>query len=165
MNLWYVIQTKPKKEDQASSYLSTKGLEIFNPLMETFASRNGKVNREYKPLFPSYIFGKFDLGQNYPLVRWARGVKKILGFGGYPIPVSEEVIGAIRSRTDRDGIVRRALHFEPNDLVRIKSGPLRDLLGVFERWVSDNERIRILLNLIGYQPAVELHYTMIEKVA
>jgi transcription antitermination factor NusG len=50
-------------------------------------------------------------------------------------------------------------------VVRIKSGPLRDLLGVFERWVSDNERIRILLNLIGYQPAVELHYTMIEKVA
>ena len=165
MNLWYVIQTKPKKEDEASSYLSTKGLEIFNPLMETFSPRNGKGNREFKPLFPSYIFGKFDLDRNYPLVRWARGVKKILGFGGYPIPVSEEVIEVIRSRTDDDGIVRRMIHFEPNDLVRIKSGPLRDLLGIFERWVSDSERVRVLLNLIGYQPAVELHYSMIEKVA
>jgi len=27
------------------------------------------------------------------------------------------------------------------------------------------ERVRILLNLIGYQPAVEIHYSMIEKVA
>jgi len=165
MNLWYVIQTKPKKEDEASSYLSTKGLDIFNPLMETFSPRNGKGNREFKPLFPSYIFGKFDLDRNYPLVRWARGVKKILGFGGYPIPVSEEVIEVIRGRTDDDGIVRRMIHFEPNDLVRIKSGPLRDLLGIFERWVSDSERVRVLLNLIGYQPAVELHYSMIEKVA
>ena len=165
MNLWYVIQTKPKKEGEASSYLSTKGLEIFNPLMETFSSRNQKVRREIKPLFPSYIFGRFDLDQNYPLVRWARGVKKILGFGGYPIPVSEEVIEVIKGRTDSDGIVRRISHFEPNEVVRINSGPLRDLLGIFERWVSDNERVRILLNLIGYQPAVELHHTMIEKVA
>jgi transcriptional antiterminator RfaH len=160
-----VIQTKPKKEGEASSYLSTKGLEIFNPLMESFSHKNGRGNREFKPLFPSYIFGKFDLDQNYPLVRWARGVKQILSFGGYPIPVSEEVIEVIKGRMDRDGIVRRTSHFEPNDVVKIKLGPLRDLLGIFERWVSDDERVRILLNLIGYQPSVELHYTMIEKVA
>ena len=165
MNLWYVIQTKPKKEEEATSYLSTKGLEIFNPHIETFSSRNQKVLREIKPLFPNYIFGRFDLDRNYPLVRWARGVKKILGFGGYPVPVSEEVIEVIQGRTDSDGIVRRISHFEPNDVVRIKSGPLKDLLGIFERWVSDDERVRILLNLIGYQPAVELHYSMIEKVA
>ena len=165
MNLWYVIQTKPKKEGEASSYLSTKGLEIFNPLMETFSPGNRKGEKGVKPLFPNYIFGKFDLDRNYPLVRWARGVKRILGFGGYPIPVSEEVIEVIKGRTDSDGIVRRISHFEPNDLVRINSGPLRDLLGIFERWVSDSERVRVLLNLIGYQPAVELHYSMIEKVA
>ena len=165
MNLWYVIQTKPKKEGEATNYLSTKGVEIFSPLMETFSTRNGRMNKEFKPLFPSYIFGKFDLYQNYPLVRWARGVKKVLGFGGYPIPVSEEVIETIKGRTDSDGVVRKTYHFEPNDVIRIKSGPLKDLLGIFDRWVSDSERVRILLNLIGYQPAVELHYSMIEKVA
>jgi transcription antitermination factor NusG len=56
-------------------------------------------------------------------------------------------------------------HFEPNDVVRIKTGPLKDLLGIFERWLSNSERVKILLNLIGYQPAVEIHYSMIEKVA
>ena len=162
---WYVIQTKPKKEEEAKSYLSTKGIEIFNPLFETFLPRNGRMNKEFKPLFPNYIFGKFDIDQNYSLVRWARGVNKILGFGGNFIPVSEEVIELIKKRTDSNGIVRKTYHFEPNDLVRIKSGPLKDLLGIFERWVSDSERVRILLNLIGYQPAVELHYSMIEKVA
>ena len=165
MNLWYVIQTKPKKEEVAQSYLSTKGVEIFNPLMESFLARNGRVNKELKPLFPGYIFGKFDLEQNYPLVRWGRGVKKILGFGGYPISVSEEVIEIIKGRTDSNGVVREKYHFEANDVIRIKSGPLKDLLGIFERWVSDTERVRVLLNLIGYQPAVELHYSMIEKAA
>ena len=162
---WFVIQTKPKKEEEAKSYLSMKGLEIFNPLMETFVIRNGKTNKEYKPLFPGYMFGKFDLEQDYSLVRWGRGVKKVLGYGGYPTPVGEAVVEIIKKRTDPYGIVRKTIHFIANDTVRVKSGPLKDLLGIFERWVSDSERVRILLNLIGYQPEVELHYSMIEKVA
>ena len=165
MNLWYVIQTKPKKEEEAKSYLSTKGVEVFNPLMETFLLRNGRMNKELKPLFPNYIFGKFDLDLNYPLVRWARGVKKVLGFGEYPTPVSEEAVEIIKERTDTHGIVRLRCHYETNDLIRIKSGPLKDLLGIFESWISDSERVRILLNLVGYQPVVEMHYSMIEKVA
>ena len=165
MNLWYVIQTKPKKEEEAVSYLSTRGVEIFNPLMETFALRNGKMNKELKPLFSGYIFGKFDLEKNYPLVRWGRGVKKVLGFGGYPTSISEEIVEIIQERTDTEGIVRVKQNFRANDVIRIKTGPLKDLLAIFERWVSDSERVRILLNLIGYQPAVEMHYSMIEKVA
>ena len=165
MNLWYVIQTKPKKEEEAKSYLSTKGVEVFNPLMETFLLRNGRMNKELKPLFPNYIFGKFDIDQNYPLVRWAKGVKKVLGLGEYPTPVSEEAVEIIKVRTDSQGIVRLKYHFQANDVIRIKAGPLKDLLGIFERWVSDSERVRILLNLMGYQPAVEIHYSMIEKVA
>ena len=165
MNLWYVIQTKPKKEEEAVSYLSTRGVEIFNPLMETFALRNGKMNKELKPLFSGYIFGKFDLEKNYPLVRWGRGVKKVLGFGGYPTSISEEIVEIIKERTDTEGIVRVKQNFRANDVIRIKTGPLKDLLAIFERWVSDSERVRILLTLIGYQPAVEIHYSMIEKVA
>jgi transcriptional antiterminator RfaH len=165
MTLWYVIQTKPKKEEEAESYLSTRGVEMFSPLMETFALRNGGINKELKPLFPGYIFGKFDLEQNYLLVRWARGVKKILGLGGYPTPISEEVVRIIKERTDPQGILRVKNRFEPNDLVRIKTGPMKDLLGVFERWLPDDRRVRILLRLIGYQPVVEIHCSMIEKVA
>jgi len=165
MNLWYVIQTKPKKEGEANSYLSTKGVEIFSPLIESFTTRNGRTSKELKPLFPGYIFGKFDLEQNYPLVRWGRGVKNVLGFGGYPTSISDEVVEVIKERTDTQGIVRVRYNFNPDDVVRIKTGPMKDLLGIFERWASDNERVRVLLNLIGYQPAVEIHYSMIEKVA
>ena len=165
MNLWYVIQTKPKKEDEAKSYLSTKGVEVFSPLMENFLLRNGRMNKELKSLFPGYIFGKFDLEQNYPLVRWAKGVKKVLGFGEYPTPISEEVVEIIRERTDTQGVVRLKFQFQANDVIRIKTGPLKDLLGIFERWMPDGERVRILLSLMSYQPVVEIHYSMIEKVA
>jgi len=165
MNLWYVIQTKPNREEQVHSFLSLKGVEMFGPRVETFALANGKGRQELKSLFPTYLFGKFDIEQDYPLVRWARGVRRILSFGGNPTPVSEEIVELIKGRTDADGIVRRRLSLLPNDVVRINVGPLKDLVGLFERWVSDRERVRILLNVIGYQPAVELHVSMIEKVA
>ena len=165
MKFWYVIQTKPKKEEEADNYLSTKGVEIFNPLIEAFTLRNGRMNKERKPLFPGYLFAKFDFEQNYPLVRWARGVKKVVGFGETPASVPEEVVEIIKARTDAQGVVRVKHDLEPNDLVRIKTGPLKNLLGIFERWLSDRERVRILLSLIGYQPAVEIHYSMVEKVA
>ena len=71
----------------------------------------------------------------------------------------------IEGRTDTQGIVRVKHFFEPNDVVRIKTGPLKDLLWIFERWLSNRERVKILLNLIGYQLAVEIHCSMIEKVA
>jgi transcription antitermination factor NusG len=61
--------------------------------------------------------------------------------------------------------VRLKHHFQVNDVVRIKAGPLKDLLGIFDRWISDSERVRILLNLMGYQPVIEIHCSMIEKVA
>ena len=162
---WYVIQTKPKKEEESTSYLSTKGVEIFHPLMESFSLKNGKMNKALKPLFPGYIFGKFDLEKKYALVRWGRGVNKVLGFGGYPTPISEEIIQVIKGRLDAQGIIRMEHQFKPNDLIRIKSGPLRDLLGIFERWISDSERVKVLLTLIGYQPSIELHSSLIEKVA
>ena len=165
MLAWYVIQTKPKREEEVNLYLSNKGLEMFFPLMETFILKHGGTNRELKPLFPGYIFGRFNVEEAYPLVKWARGVKKILGFGGYPTSVADEVVKLIKDRTDENKVVRRVHDFNPNDVIRVTCGPLKDLLGVFERWTSDGERVRILLNLIGYQPAVELHHSMLEKVA
>ncbi|MBP1712316.1 MAG: putative Transcription antitermination protein RfaH [Deltaproteobacteria bacterium] len=164
MRQWYVIQTKPKKEAEAKSYLSMKGLEIFFPLLESFAQKNGRVNREVKPLFPNYIFGNFDAVEDYTLVKYGKGVNKIVSFGSEPAQVSQLVIEEIRTRIDETGVVRKRFNLTPNDPVRVKSGPFRDFLGIFEKWLPEKERVRILLNLIGYQPQVELHYSLVEKV-
>ncbi len=48
---WYVIQTKSKKELEAKSYLSVKGVEIFSPTMEVVIARGGKMVSEQQALF------------------------------------------------------------------------------------------------------------------
>ncbi len=71
----------------------------------------------------------------------------------------------IKGRMDATGVVRRGFHFAANDKVRIKSGPFRDFVGLFEKWVPASERVRVLLSLVGFQPTIELHSCMLEKVA
>ncbi|NIM97861.1 MAG: hypothetical protein GTO24_07210 [candidate division Zixibacteria bacterium] len=48
--------------------------------------------------------------------------------------------------------------------MRIKAGPLKDLIGIFERWLPKEGRIRILLDLLGYETSVELDHLQVEKV-
>ncbi|MFX0200135.1 MAG: transcription termination/antitermination protein NusG [Candidatus Hodarchaeota archaeon] len=163
-NCWYVVQTKPRNERRAQCHLEGEGIETLNPLMEAHRSRRGRLLKTLKPLFPNYIFARFILERDYPKVRWARGVNQVLGRGREPMPISDVVVREIKSRIDESSVVKRAYDLKPDDTVKIKEGPLKDLIGVFERWMSKEGRIRVLLSLIGYQTSVQLHYSQVEKV-
>jgi transcriptional antiterminator RfaH len=161
---WYVVKTKPKNEERAQSFLEDHGFITFLPWMEIPHYNQGNATKKLKPLFPNYLFARFDLSLHYPLVKWGRGINTVLGYGKYPTPISDDVIQIIKNKADDKNIVRKAIHLSNNDHIRIASGPFKDLLGIFDRWVSDEGRVRILLNLIGYQPKVELHYSQVEKI-
>jgi len=161
---WYVVQTKPKNENRALFHLARAGIETLNPLMETFASRKGVSKKVLEPLFPGYFFARFDIASHYPTVRWARGVRKVLGNKEGPTPVGEEIIYEIRKRIDSHGVARRPYDLKIEDSVKIKAGPLKDLIGIFERWLPKEGRIRILLRLLGYETSVELDYSQVERV-
>ena len=126
--------------------------------------REFKNSKTQKPLFPGYLFCRFNIGENLPHVRWTRGVKKLLPENVNPISVDNEVVEAIRSLEQKDGVIRNQ-QLEENDRIRIARGPMKDVLGVFEYWASDRKRVRVLLNFITYQASVNLHYSFIERLA
>jgi transcription antitermination factor NusG len=126
--------------------------------------RGCKSIQTEKPLFPSYLFCRFNPEQSVAYVRWTRGVAKILPESVNPVPVEDEVVAAIRSLEQKDGIIRKT-PLKKHDRIRIAHGPLKDVLGIFEHWTSDQGRVRVLLNFINYQATVELHHSLIEKVA
>ncbi len=161
---WYIVQTKPKKEQVAALNLEHESIEVFFPRMEGISIIYGKSRKVIKSLFPNYIFAHFDPLVSYRLVQWSNGVSRILGFERGPAPVDDQVIEIIKGRVDKNCVVRKALHFKAKDRIRIRSGPLRDLMGIFERWVSDEGKVMVLLNLINYDAKVELHYSQVERM-
>jgi transcription elongation factor/antiterminator RfaH len=145
--------------------LSNQGLETFLPLHGSQQYSDGRIIQKIKPLFPNYLFTSIDLSLHYYKVKWTRGVSKILGTGNEPTPISEKVIQAIRERAGKDNLVRLEEEWKEGDLVQITSGPFKELMGVFQKRMSDKGRVRILLNLIGVDVSVQLSQWQIKKVA
>ncbi len=161
---WYVVQSKPREEERALHFLKEKGFQTYLPRMEVVKVRKFKNVKSKQALFPGYLFCRFDKDENLGHVRWTQGVKKLLPESVSPMFVDDEIVQAIHSLEQEDGVIRQQ-PLQKNDQVRIARGPLKDLLGVFDHWSSDQGRIKVLLNFINYQASVELHHSLVEKVA
>jgi transcription elongation factor/antiterminator RfaH len=163
--LWYVIQTKPGDEGRVKTNLLKQEIETFLPLLETYQYCAGKMVQKIKPLFTNYLFARLDLDLHYYKVKWTRGVNKILGNGKEPVPLSEEVIQAIKERSGKDNLVKLEDEVKGGDLVQVTSGPLKNLRGVFQKMMSGKGRVKILLSLIGVDVPVQMSKWQIKKVA
>jgi len=163
--LWYVIQTKPGNEHRVETNLLNQRIETFLPLVETYQWKSGKMLETIKPFFPNYLFARLDLGLHYYKAKWTRGVSKILGAGNLPVPISEKVIRSIKEKIVQGNIVRLEDEMKEGDLVRITSGPFKDLTGIFQKKMSDSGRVRILLSLIGVEVPIQISQRQIKKAA
>jgi len=162
---WYVVQTKPGNEHRVETNLSNQEIGVFLPLLETFQHSSGKMIQKIKPLFPNYLFAKLDINLHYYKVKWTRGVNKILGNGDGPISISGKVVETIKERTGKDNLVKLEEGLEEGTLVQFTSGPFKDLMGVFDKKMSDGKRVRVLLSLIGVDVPVQVSRYQIKKVA
>jgi transcriptional antiterminator RfaH len=163
--LWYVIQTKPGDEHRVETHLLNQEIETFLPLHEIHQYCSGKMVQRIKALFPNYLFARLDLKLHYYKVKWTRGVSKILGTGDGPIPISGEVVQRIREKVGKDNLVKLEEEWKEGDIVQITSGPFKELTGIFQKKMSDNGRVRILLGLIGVDIPVQISQWHIRKAA
>jgi transcriptional antiterminator RfaH len=148
---WYVLFTKPHQENRAVENLSAWGVEALAPKLKAREGTN-----VLHPLFPCYVFARFNPAVMLPKIRFTRGISYVVSFGGIPAIVPDEIIEAICQRMDNTEVVREMETLRAGDSVVIESGPLREFRGVFEEELSDNERIKILLTTVAYSARVEV---------
>jgi transcriptional antiterminator NusG len=163
--LWYVVQTKPANEDRVKGNLANQDIEHFLPLIGTYEYSNGKLVQRIKPLFPNYLFARLALGLHYYKVKYTRGVSKLLGNGEGPTPISEKVIEVIQDRIGEDNLVKLQDDLKEGDFVQVTSGPLKDMVGIFQKRMSAKGRVKILLSMVGVDVPVQISRWQIKKVA
>ena len=161
---WYAIHTKSRQEERATSNLTAWNVDTFLPQLKQRSVRSGSIWVN-KPLFPSYIFARFDPTQLLNKVNFTRGVQNVVSFGGYATPVDDGIIELIKAQIGEDGFVSLFEEFETGNKVKINFGPLKNLEGVFESGIKDTDRVRILLDTVSYQSHVVIEKDMIEKIA
>jgi transcriptional antiterminator RfaH len=155
---WYVVHTHPKQENRVESNLKAWNVEAFFPRLRDcrFNEFTGAPSYLIKPLFPGYLFARFELNKLLHKARFTRGVHSVVCVGGVPAPVDDRVIEIIAAQIDEAGFVKIGADLELGDKVLIQAGPFRGLTGIFERETSAADRIRILLDCVHFQACVEV---------
>jgi transcriptional antiterminator RfaH len=150
---WYAVHTNARQEDRAYGNLLAWGVESFSPRLREGRRNqfNGAVTYYSKPMFPRYIFARFDAEQMLSKVSYTRGVHSVVGFGGGPSPIPDEVIEVLRAQVGADGYVKLCDEFKRGDELVITSGLLKNFRGVFERHARDSERVLLLLDTVNFQ--------------
>jgi len=158
MKNWFVLNTKPKKEFHVEKIFTNAGFLIYNPTY----MKDGRV----VPFFPGYEFIQFDFPDQYKLVKYTRGVKRIIGNQEGPIPLQEHVIHQIKTR-EVDGQIELDKYGEKpeiGDEIEVMEGPMKGLKGVFKEEMSGKNRVLILLNYVSYQGRIVLEKKKLRKL-
>lgn len=157
--VWHAVHAKRHCEEKVDRRLRQQGFGTLLPLIEIVRYYRRRQVTLLEPLFPGYLFVRMAAGAQpgaWDAVRWAPGVRSILTDGDGPAPVPDEVIGAIHDRVRDLGFVRPGPAYRPGQLVRIRHGPFAGLEAVFDRPISREGRVRVLLALLGQPRSVEL---------
>jgi transcriptional antiterminator RfaH len=164
---WYVVHTHPKQEERANENLRSWGVETLHAKLRTsrYNEFTGAPTYITQSLFPRYIFAKFNAREQLPQIRFTRGVNNVVCFGEGPAPVDQDVIDVIRGRSDEHGFVRANDELKPGDNVVIRAGPLRDLIGIFEREIKGSDRVMILLTAIEYQARLVVKTDLVQRAS
>jgi transcription elongation factor/antiterminator RfaH len=165
--LWFAICTHPKQEDRAYYNLLASGVECFNPRIQE-CRRNqftGSITLVARPLFPRYLFARFNVRNSLRTIRYTRGVLTVVSFKLKPAPIDDEVIDLMKSRVGKDGFLNIGGALNPGDKVKIKDGAWGAVVGVIERNTQPSERVQILLTTINYQARLMIERQLVEKIA
>ena len=151
---WYALNTKPHQEYLAQLSLQKLGVETFCPLLKQTKLIRRRRQTVIGPLFPGYLFARFNLEVQYRAVNYARGVRSVVTFGSDPAIVNEELIQSIQLRLHDGYAAVQRPSFIRGQTVRIETGPLQGLEAIFEQEISDQHRVSLLLQALTYQARV-----------
>jgi transcriptional antiterminator RfaH len=156
MKRWYVVATKPRNEDRAAMNLLNGGIEVLAPRLKLRKFKDGKFVEVIEPMFPGYIFVRFHPVDEFRMVKYARGVKTIVHFGGKIVPLQDDMIELIRTRLENGVASIQKPKIDKGEKILIKDGPFKGFSGIFESELDGKERVAILLEGVNYCAKMEI---------
>lgn len=151
---WYAIRTRSHYERTVSTVLESKGLNAYLPVYRSRRRWSDRVVQLDLPLFPGYVFCRFDTARRLPVIT-TPGVVSIVGFGNDPAVIPDHEVEAIHT------ILKSGLATEPcpflreGQRVRVTHGSLKDVEGILVKKKAD-WRLVVSVTMLQRSVSVEL---------
>lgn len=146
---WYVLHSKPRKEDFLLDQLRLNGFEAYCPFMRV-KSVNPR-SRKIRPYFPGYVFLRADLSQaKASSLQWIPGATGFVSFDGIPARLPDELIPTLRQQMEAVNASGKEtrLEMQSGQPVRVTEGLFAGYEAIFESRLPGAQRVRVLLKLI-----------------
>ena len=142
--------------------LNGKGYEAFSPFYTVSRrSRNRNLQTE-RPLFPSYVFGRFDPLKRLPVLT-TPGVVFILSRSGEPEPVDPNEISSLLALMQSGRQLQPWDFISAGQKVRIRAGSLAGVEGTLLR-IKNRDRLVASVTVLQRAVSVELDQDLVEPI-
>jgi transcriptional antiterminator RfaH len=150
---WYVVSTKPRREDYAAVQLAQRALDVYLPRIALVR----RAERLVRPLFPGYLFARLVLPHDAARVVWTPGVRRLVTFEGEAPAVPETALDFLRAQADAGGVIPPRPRVLPvGRRVRVTSGPFAGLVGIIENPPDARGRVSVLMDILRQQTRVSI---------
>jgi transcription antitermination factor NusG len=159
--LWYAVRVRSNFEKTTAEFLEAREHDVFLPVYAARRRWADRVKEVKVPLFPGYVFCRFDAARPLPVLM-APGVVHIVSAGTQPVAVDPEELAAVRRMVE--GSNPQPWPFpRAGEHVRIIRGPLAGLEGILAE-VKNQWRIVVSVTLLQRSVAAEIDREWVERM-
>ena len=152
---WFILQFKSNSHHLATKNLNRQGFETFLPLHETTSRRLSRFINTSKPLFPGYMFIRFDKAESeWHKINSTYGVSRIITFNSILISIPTNFVDHLMKRYDLSGKLIPIKKLKTGDQVTVLKGPFAHFIATVEKYEAD-QRIWILMDLMGRKTKIQ----------
>jgi transcriptional antiterminator RfaH len=152
---WFILQFKSNSHHLAAKNLNQQGLETFLPLQDTTSRRASRFINTSKPLFPGYMFIKFDRAESeWHKINSTYGVSRLITFNSILKSIPTTFVDSLMMRYDLSGKLLPIKKLKKGDHVRVLKGPFANFIATVEKYEAD-QRIWILMDLMGKKTKIQ----------
>jgi transcriptional antiterminator RfaH len=152
---WFILQFKPNSHHQATKNLVRQGFETFLPLHDTTSRKASRFVTTSKPLFPGYMFIKFDRAESkWHKINNTYGVSRLVTFNSILKPIPALFVNNLMTRYDFSGKLLPIKKLKKGDQVTVLNGPFADFIATIETYETE-QRIWILMDLMGRKTKIQ----------
>jgi transcription antitermination factor NusG len=163
---WYVLRSKPHKEDFLYGQLRARKIEVCYPKVRVQPS-NPRA-RKIKALYPGYLFIHVNLAEiGSSTLQWLPGAIGLVSFDHKPAMVADSVVNFIRKQVDAINVAggESLAKLKKGDEIVIQGGPFDGYQAIFDLSLPSNNRVLVLLKLIEAQNIrMELPANQVKKI-
>lgn len=158
---WFAVRVKSHRERITAHALRGQGYESFLPLCRPSQTSGGHLRSDEAPLFPGYIFARFDKDKRLPILMLP-SVVHIVGIGTVPMPIDNGEIASIRTIVSSPIRSQSCPYLTLGERVSIVSGPLTGAGGIIVA-LKNGWRLVVSITLLQRSISVEIDPRWVER--